>query len=137
LRSWKLWWLGCMDKWTHGFKSLILSHLIKSTLNQHFSFICGLYVALMLAWTQDVAYGWAGYTTRSGRTCGCGPTCHVWFDGLWFSPNYVPTSKILNTTHGTLLVPKMCMKHVICSSHYRDNDGRIFVVRTVNNHVSK
>jgi hypothetical protein len=42
----------------------------------------------------------------------------------------VPTKNV-NTTHGTLLVPKMCMK-LVYSSQTRGFDGRIFVVRIVN-----
>jgi hypothetical protein len=37
-----------------------------------------------------------------------------------------------NTTHGTLLVPKMCMKLVIYSSWTRGFDSWIFIVKTVN-----
>jgi hypothetical protein len=44
----------------------------------------------------------------------------------------VPTYEIHNTTCGTLLVLKMCMKLVIYSSRTRGFDGQIFVVRTVN-----
>jgi hypothetical protein len=44
----------------------------------------------------------------------------------------VPTSKNTNKAHGTSLVPKICMKFVISSSHSWDNDSQIFVVRTVN-----
>jgi hypothetical protein len=44
----------------------------------------------------------------------------------------VPTSKNTNKTRGTPLVPKMCMKFVLSSSHSWDNDSRIFVVRTIN-----
>ena len=54
-----------------------------------------------------------------------------WFQ---FLPKCVPAYEIHNTTRGTLLVLKMCMKLVIYPSHFRDFNGRIFVVRTVNKH---
>jgi hypothetical protein len=49
-----------------------------------------------------------------------------------FLPKCIPTYENHNTTHGTLLVLKMCMKFVINSSRTWGFDGRIFVVRTVN-----
>jgi hypothetical protein len=52
-----------------------------------------------------------------------------WFQ---FLPKCVPAYEIHSTTHGTLLVLKMCMKLAIYSSRTRGFDGRIFVVRTVN-----
>jgi hypothetical protein len=53
-----------------------------------------------------------------------------------FPPKCVPIHKNCNTTHGTLLVPKMCMKLVVYSSRTRGFDSRNFVVRTVNtNHL--
>jgi hypothetical protein len=51
---------------------------------------------------------------------------------LHFFPKCVPVHKICNTTRGTLLVSKMCMKLVVYSSRTRGFDGHIFVVRTVN-----
>jgi hypothetical protein len=52
-----------------------------------------------------------------------------WFQ---FCSKYVPTHKNKNTTRGTLLVPKICMKLVVYSSRTRGFDGQIFVVRTFN-----
>jgi hypothetical protein len=49
-----------------------------------------------------------------------------------FPPKGVPIHKNCNTTRGTLLVSKMCMKLVVYSSRTGGFDGRIFVVRTVN-----
>jgi hypothetical protein len=48
------------------------------------------------------------------------------------SPKCKPAYENLNTTRGTLLVLRMCMKLVIFSSRTRGFDNRIFVVRTVN-----
>jgi hypothetical protein len=48
-----------------------------------------------------------------------------------FSPKCVPVHKNCNTTHGTLLVSKMCMKLVVYPSRTRGFDSQIFVVRTV------
>jgi hypothetical protein len=48
-----------------------------------------------------------------------------------FPPKYVPFHKNYNTTRGTLLVSKMCMKHVVYSSRTQGFDSRIFLVRTV------
>jgi hypothetical protein len=49
-----------------------------------------------------------------------------------FCPKCVPAHKNHNTTRGTLLVSKMCMKLVVYASRTRGFDSRIFVVRTVN-----
>jgi hypothetical protein len=51
---------------------------------------------------------------------------------LHFPPKCVPIHKNCNTTRGTLLVSKICMKLVAYSSRTRGFDGRIFVVMTVN-----
>jgi hypothetical protein len=53
----------------------------------------------------------------------------------WFQlfPKCVPAHENHNTTCGTLLVLKMFMKLAIYFSLTRGFDGRIFVVRTINN----
>jgi hypothetical protein len=47
-------------------------------------------------------------------------------------PIFVYLQKNANTTRGTLLLPKMCMKLVVYSSQTRGFYSRIFVVWTVN-----
>jgi hypothetical protein len=47
-------------------------------------------------------------------------------------PKCVHVHKNCNTTRGTLLVTKMCMKLVVYSSRTRGFDGRNIVVRTIN-----
>jgi hypothetical protein len=47
-------------------------------------------------------------------------------------PLILVLQKKLNTTRGTLLAPKTCMKFVIKCYRNRDVDGQKFVVRTVN-----
>jgi hypothetical protein len=54
---------------------------------------------------------------------------------LPFSPKCVSAHENHNTTRGTLLLLKMCMKLVVYSSRTRGFDGRIFVVRTANRGV--
>jgi hypothetical protein len=51
---------------------------------------------------------------------------------LLFIPKCVPASKNTNTTRGTLLVLKICMKLVIYPPRFWDFDGRKIVVRTIN-----
>jgi hypothetical protein len=68
----------------------------------------------------------------AGRAWWCGRAwlvCHV---GSSPPPKFVPIHKSCNTTRGTLLVLKMCMKLVVYSSQTQGFDGRNFVVRTVN-----
>jgi hypothetical protein len=94
--------------------------------------------------TEDVTRGrasrtWQGRPHLPGRPHQQGQSCLVvrpclalvahW---LHFSPKCVPVHKICNTTRGTLLVSKVCMKLVVYSSRTRGFDGRIFIVRTVN-----
>jgi hypothetical protein len=59
-----------------------------------------------------VALGRAGLTSRAGRTS------IVCLGGPWFLLYFIPAYKIHNTTRGTLLVPKMCMKLVVYSSNF-------------------
>jgi hypothetical protein len=94
--------------------------------------------------TEDVARGrcdrtWQGRPHLQGRSHLPGWPCLVvrpclarvarW---LHFPPKCVPIHKNCNTTRGTLLVSKICMKLAVYSSRTRGFDGRIFVVRTVN-----
>jgi hypothetical protein len=51
---------------------------------------------------------------------------------LLFIPKCVPASKNTNTTRGTLLVLKTCMKLVVYPPRFRDLDGQKLVVKTVN-----
>jgi hypothetical protein len=76
-----------------------------------------------------------GRGTGQGRPHLQGRPCLTRVAQLYFSPKCVPTHKNCNTTHGTLLVSKMCTKLVVYSSQTRGFDSRIFVVRTVNNVV--
>jgi hypothetical protein len=68
-----------------------------------------------------------------GRSCllvrPCLARVERWFQ---FLSKCVPAHENHNTTRGTLLLLKMCMKLVIYSSRTLGFDGRIFVVRTVN-----
>jgi hypothetical protein len=75
---------------------------------------------------------WSGRTSRADRTSRAGRTCLVWLGDSFLSPKCVPASKNTNTTRGTLLVLKACMKLVICPCHFRDFDGRKLVAKTVN-----
>jgi hypothetical protein len=56
----------------------------------------------------------------------------MWLGDSLFIPKCVSASKNTNTTHGTLLVLKLCMKIIIYPSSFRDFDGRNLVVRTIN-----
>jgi hypothetical protein len=78
-----------------------------------------------------VARGRCNRTYRAGLAWWCGRAWLVWHVGS-FPPKCVSVHENCNTTHGTLLVQKMCMKLVVYSSRTRGFDGRIFVVRTVN-----
>jgi hypothetical protein len=49
-----------------------------------------------------------------------------------FYPKYVPAYKIYNTTRGTLLELKTCLKLFIYPPRFRYFDGRKLVVRTDN-----
>jgi hypothetical protein len=83
---------------------------------------------------------WCGRTWPSAAGPGqARPALHRCFGALLYgsfvhcySHICVPTSKNTNTTRGTLLVSKMCMKLVVYASRTRGFDGQIFVVRTVN-----
>jgi hypothetical protein len=85
---------------------------------------------------QPHLQGWPhlpGLPHLQGRPCLVVPPCLArvarW---LHFPPKCVPVHKNCNTTRGTLLVSKICVKLVVYSSRTRGFDGRIFVVRTVN-----
>jgi hypothetical protein len=75
---------------------------------------------------------WSGRTSKADRTCWFGRACPVWPGDSLFISKCVPTYKISNTTLGTLLVLKTCMKLVMYPPRFRDFDGRKLVVRTVN-----
>jgi hypothetical protein len=55
----------------------------------------------------------------------------MWHVGS-FPPKCVPVHKNCYPTHGTSLVPKMCMKIIVYCSRTWGFDGRTFVTRTVN-----
>jgi hypothetical protein len=97
-----------------------------------------------VTWTRGVPRGRCGHTGQGrphlpgrphlqGRPCLVVRSCLArvarWFH---FPPKCVPAHKNHNTTCGTLLVPKICIKLVVYASRTRGFDGRIFVVRTVN-----
>jgi hypothetical protein len=73
-----------------------------------------------------VAGCWSSRTSRAGHTC------LVWLGDSFLFPKCVPASKNTNTTRGTLLVLKTCMKLVVYPPRFRDLDGQKLVVKTVN-----
>jgi hypothetical protein len=81
--------------------------------------------------TKDVAGGRCGRTCQAGLTWEAGRAWLVWHVDSIPPLKCVPVHKNCNTTRGTLLVSKICMK-LVYSSRTRGFDGRIFVVRTVN-----
>jgi hypothetical protein len=72
-----------------------------------------------------------GRCGRAGHAWWCGRAYLVWHVGS-FHPKCLPVHKNCNTTCGTLLVSKMCMKLVVYSSRTQGFDGWNFVGRTVN-----
>jgi hypothetical protein len=76
---------------------------------------------------------WHGQPHLQGWPCQVVRSCLArvarWFH---FPHKCVLVHKNYNTTHGTLLVSKMCMKLVVYSSRTRGFDGRNFVVKIVN-----
>jgi hypothetical protein len=88
--------------------------------------------------TEDMARGRCGRTWQGRPHLQGQPFLGVrlclarvarWFH---FPPKCVPVHNNCNTTRGTLLVSKMCMK-LVYSSRTRGFDCRNFVLRTVNN----
>jgi hypothetical protein len=78
---------------------------------------------------------WLGPRTwhEAGAAALAGPAVTGGADVPSSCATFVPfPPKKCNTTHGTSLVSKICMKLVVYSSWTRGFDSRIFVVRTVN-----
>jgi hypothetical protein len=100
---------------------VILASIIRS--NRHF--LGGSCSSKLCSWER----GCPGQGRATGQGRPCLARVSRWFQ---FLQKYVPAHENHNTTRGTLLVLKMCMKLVIYSSRTRGFDGRIFVVRTVN-----
>jgi hypothetical protein len=131
--------VGCMQRWAHGSKCFSSTPLdqtdITPALPIHIRRVC----EMMVTWTRDVAGCradriWWTLPHQQGRL-----HLMVWLcllgvaRWLLIYPQCVPAYKIYNTTHGTLLVLKICRKLVIYPSHFWDFDSQKFVVRTVNN----
>jgi hypothetical protein len=130
---------GPIDPSDHNF-----IHSIKPTFPRSISFIQVVHAGKDLIGTEDVVRGQvrphlAGPATPArpshlqGWPClvvrPCLPRVARWFH---FPPKCVHIHKNCNTSRGTLLVSKMCMKLFVYSSQTRGFDGRIFVVRTIN-----
>jgi hypothetical protein len=75
----------------------------------------------------------AGPATPAGPAAPAGLAAPAWCGSMTpFYPKCILVSKNTNTTCGTLLVLKTCLKLVIFPSHFRDFDGRKLVAKTVN-----
>jgi hypothetical protein len=129
--EWRLWRLigrrgGPIDPSDHNF-----IHSIELTLPWSISFMQVVHAGIG---TEDVARGrcgctWQGWSCLVVRACLARVAC-------WSPPppECVLIHENCNTTRGTLLVPKMCMKLVVYSSRTWGFDGWNFVVRTINKH---
>jgi hypothetical protein len=140
--EWRLWRLigrrgGPLDPSHHNF-----IHSIKPTFPWSISFIKVMHTGKDLVGPRMWHEAGAAALGKVGRTYRVGCTCRPAVPGgaavpgscvpVHFPPNCVPIHKNCNTTCGTLLVSKMCMKLVAYSYQTRGFDGQIFVVRTVN-----
>jgi hypothetical protein len=80
-------------------------------------------------WSSPGLESWQG----AGPAAPAGLAAPAWCGSVTpFYPKCVPASKNTNTTRGTLLVLKTCMKLVICLPRFRDFNGQELVVRIVN-----
>jgi hypothetical protein len=118
--------VGCMRKWARGSKCFLSHPLVQTHITIvnpiHSKCVCG--SSNRLDSNRGRVQGRPHLLVRTHL-----PGVAWW---LVCIPKCIPASKNANTTRGTLLVLKTCMKLVIYPPRCWDFDGRKLVVRTVN-----
>jgi hypothetical protein len=110
------------NKWTHDLSDPNFIHSNKPMFLWLISFIQVVPAGEEVHWIRDMPWDrcgrtWHGRPHLKGRPCLVVRPCLAYM-ACWFQflPECVPAHKNHNTTRGTLLVPKMCMKLVVYAS---------------------